>query len=86
MLGINKHGQRIIAERKKDEKLLRKTFWSLFYVHFLVAIIALTVYYIYVILICSNDIDIATIQGIYVASAAIDITWFFYGLENFNRL
>lgn len=86
MLGINKHGQRIIAERKKDEKLLRKTFWSLFYVHFLVAIIALTVYYIYVILICSNDIDIATIQGIYVASAAIDITWFFYGLEKFQSI
>lgn len=86
MLGINKHGQRIIAGRKKDKKLLRKTFWSLLYVHVLVSIIALAGYYIYVILICSTDIDIAIIQGVYVASAVIDITWFFYGLEKFKAV
>ncbi len=84
MLGINKHGQRIIAQRRKDNIALRKTFWSLFCVHIIAAVLSLAAYFIYLIFICGSDKNIALIQGIYVFSAAINITWLFEGLEKFQ--
>lgn len=84
MLGINRHGQRIIAQRRNDMLQLRKTFWSLYIIHFLTSIIALLAYIFYVIFICKSDTAIAAVQIIYVFSAAIDITWLFYGLEKFK--
>lgn len=84
MLGINRHGQRIIAQRKHDFLLLRKTFWSLYFLHFVASVLSLAFYLLYVIFICKSDVDIALIQAIYVFSAAVDITWLFYGLEKFR--
>lgn len=84
MLGINKHGQRIIAQRRNDIFLLRKTFWSLYFIHLITSAIALLAYLGYVLVICQSDKTIAMVQTIYVFSAAIDITWLFYGLEKFR--
>lgn len=86
MLGIKKHGQRIIAQRKNDLSLLRKTFWSLLYVHLASSVVVLIAYYVYVVFVCANDKHIALIQGFYVASAVVDITWFFYGIEKFKSV
>lgn len=84
MLGINKHGQRIIAQRRNDFQKLRTTFWSLYFIHSVASIFSLLLYFLFVIVICSSDVGIALIQGIYVFSAALDITWLFYGLEKFK--
>lgn len=86
MLGINKHGQRIIAQRRNDIILLRKTFWSLYFIHFIASILALLAYLGYVLLICQSDKTIALVQTIYVFSAVLDITWLFYGLEKFRMV
>ncbi|MCD8117246.1 MAG: oligosaccharide flippase family protein [Oscillospiraceae bacterium] len=84
MLGINRHGQRIIAQRRGDMVSLRKTFWSLYCIHFIASLLALAAYLIYVFAICASDVKIALVQTIYVFSAALDITWLFYGLEKFR--
>lgn len=84
MLGINRHGQRIIAQRRGDMVSLRKTFWSLYCIHFIASLLALAAYLIYVFAICASDVKIALVQIIYVFSAALDITWLFYGLEKFR--
>ncbi len=84
MLGINRHGQRIIAQRRHDETELRKTFWSLLCVHLIASLLSLAAYFVYVIWICGSDKNIAMIQGLYVFSAALDITWLFQGLEKFQ--
>ncbi len=84
MLGINRHGQRIIAQKREDLTALRKTFWSLLCVHLIASVLSLMAYFIYVIWICGSDQDIAIIQGIYVFSAALDITWVLQGLEKFR--
>ncbi len=86
MLGINKHGQRIIAQRRNDHTALRKTFWSLMTVHLIASFLSLAAYFVYVIWVCGSDKNIAVIQGIYVFSAAIDITWLLQGLEKFQIL
>lgn len=86
MLGINKHGQRIISQRRNDIIELRKTFWSLYSAHFVTSVIALIAYVLYVFIICQSDIKVAFVQTIYVASAIFDLTWLFYGLEKFKMV
>ena len=44
MLGINKHGQRIISQRKNELIELRKTFWSLYSVHFVTSALFLVLF------------------------------------------
>ncbi len=84
MLGIRRHGQRIIAQRRENINSLRKTFWSLYFVHALASVLSLAVYLFYVLAICKSDVRISYIQAIYVFSALLDITWLFYGLEKFR--
>ena len=86
MLGISRHGQRAIAATVYDRIKLRKTFWSLFYVHIFFSLFALICYCICVLFIFTNDKTIFCIQGLYVLSALFDITWLFYGLENFKSV
>ena len=86
MLGIARHGQRIISENSNDELQLRKSFWSLFAVHCIVSIISLIVYVSVVLLFIKSDRLVFIIETFYVASALFDITWLFYGLENFKSV
>lgn len=86
MLGIVKYGQRLISESCQDETKLRKSFWSLHCLHAVFSLIAIAAYLAFVALFVHEDVNIYNIQAIYVASALFDITWFFYGLENFQSV
>ena len=86
MLGIGKHGQRIIAERKSDEQALRKTFWSLFTFHLGVSLVVFLLYLCYAIFLCNEDKAVTIAQSIYVLSACFDITWLYQGLEKFKTV
>ena len=85
MLGIARHGQRILAARRNDEELVRKTFWSLYFVHVIFSLISFLFYLGFAYLQDENR-NIYFIQSIYVFSALFDITWLFYGLENFKSV
>lgn len=86
MLGISRHGQRIIASRRNDKLALRKTFWSLYTVHAAFSALALGAYFIFIICFGGDYRTVYYIQAFYVASALFDITWLFYGLENFQSV
>lgn len=86
MLGISRHGQRIIASRRNDKLALRKTFWSLYAVHAAFSVFALAAYFLFVILFGGDYSTVYYIQAFYVTSALFDITWLFYGLENFQSV
>lgn len=86
MLGISKHGQRIIANRRDDKIALRKTFWSLYFVHLIFSIFAIILYILFVFFCGGEYQSIYLIQTLYVASALFDVTWLFYGLENFKSV
>ena len=86
MLGITRHGQRIIASHKDDETLLRKTFWSLFILHVLFSILAITLFAIFVIFFIKDNQSIYFILALYVLSALFDITWFYFGMEKFKTV
>lgn len=84
MLGIVKHGQRLIAERKDNEIELRKTFWSLYTIHALFSFLGLIFYILFCIKFCRNNVNVYLAQSFYVLSALFDITWLFYGIEKFK--
>lgn len=86
MLGIARHGQRVIAARRDDKQALAKTFWSLYTVHAVFSVIAVLGYVTFTALFGGSYKTIYYIQTFYVASALIDITWLFYGLENFKSV
>ena len=85
MLGVNKYGQRLIASSTDDDSL-RRNFWSLFAVHEIFSIVSTCIFFVVVLLFGFENSNIYLIQGIFVASAIFDITWLFYGLENFQKI
>ena len=85
-LGINRHGQRVIASTRDNDIKLRKSFWSLLSFHTIVSIIGIFAYIIFIVFFCKNNRTIFLIQTMYVLSAFVDITWLFYGLENFKSV
>lgn len=85
-LGIAKYGQRIIVEARDNYTKLRSAFWSLFYCHVIVSICTLIVYIAFIAVFAKSNYEIYLIHTLYVASALFDITWLFYGLENFKSV
>lgn len=83
-LGISKHGQRIISQNCNDQIKLRKTFWSLFTLHIIVSLFSILVYTGFIFLFVGENRDIYFYHILYLASAMFDLTWLFYGLENFK--
>lgn len=85
-LGISKHGQRIISQNSNDEEKLRKAFWSLFSLHAIISVILSLTYCAFILLFVKEFRAIYWIETFYVLSALFDITWLFYGLENFKSV
>lgn len=85
-LGISRHGQRSIAAASSDHMRLRKTFWSLYLVHVLFSVLALGCYAAFILFAATDHKLVFAIHGLYVLSALFDITWLFYGLENFKSV
>ena len=86
LLGISRYGQRVISQNSSNDIKLRKTFWGLFTVHSLISLFSFLCYLLFVFLFGLKDTVIYYIQSFYVLSALFDITWLFYGLENFRSV
>lgn len=83
MLGLNNYGNRTIAEVRGEKEKLTQTFWSIYFLQFILGIIVCTVYIIYCLSI-SKNMEISLIMALYVISACFDINWFFFGMEKFK--
>ena len=81
-LGISLYGQREIASNKDNKDVLARKFWSLFYVHSFFSLLSFTAYILFFTL--SHQVGLYICIIPYVLSALFDVTWFFYGLENFK--
>lgn len=83
-MGIHLYGNRTIASVRGDKEKLSQTFWDLFLLHILFSVISLLSYAIYISIAISKYKMISIIQGIYIISQLIDISWFYFGLEKFK--
>lgn len=84
MLGINNYGSRVIAKNRNNKPILSKKFCEIYSVQLILGILITIVYGIF-IYISQNEYRLMfIILGLFVLSSAIDINWFFYGLEEFK--
>ena len=84
MLGISNHGNRSIAAVRKNKNKMSITFSDIYLIQFINSLLALIGYFIYLRFFCKADIEIALIQSLLVSSAVFDISWLFFGLEEFK--
>lgn len=84
MLGVKNYGNRSVAVVRENKKLLSQTYWEIYGLQFGCSVVALSVYYIYIFMFVTEYKTIAIIQGIYVFSSMLDISWLFFGLEKFK--
>lgn len=83
MLGVTKYGNRSIAKVRDDKVSYSKVFWSIYFFQLITSIISVCLYFLYITLIKKNVI-IALVESLVVVSAVFDITWLFFGLEQFK--
>lgn len=84
MLGLNNYGNRTIAIVRDDKTKLSTTFWSIYAIQLIASILVLSVYVVFLINTQHMFQSIFLAQLVFVASAFLDINWFFFGLEEFR--
>lgn len=83
-LGLDHYGNRTIACSRKDSNTLRRTFWSIYAMQASTAVVSFLLFLLIVHLAFARDITVYWMQSLYVLSALFDVSWFFYGTEQFR--
>uniref|UniRef100_UPI003F68EA71 flippase n=1 Tax=Streptococcus pluranimalium TaxID=82348 RepID=UPI003F68EA71 len=83
MLGVNNYGNRTIAMSKRNKIEMSKNFWSIYFSQLFISVIVILFYFFYSY-IWSSDRILSLVASLFVISSALDINWFFFGIENFK--
>lgn len=84
LLGMNKYGNRTIAKIRDDKNKVSKEFCSLYLFQLICCFLVIIIYIFYLIVFDNQYKTIAIIQSLYLISTALDINWFFFGMEKFK--
>lgn len=85
-LGVNIYGNREIAKVKNDKRQLSKSFFEILLMQITNMSIMLVLYLIVIFTSINAYRDIYLIFTIVFIASAFDITWFFYGVEDFKHI
>ena len=80
-LGISNYGNRSIAAVRDNPTVLSRTFWEIYAMQLLSALFLTGAYVVYVLFFVTEDKLIVWLQMLYVLTAAFDISWFYFGIE-----
>lgn len=83
MLGVLNYGNREIAKVKDNRTELSNKFCGIYSVQFYFGLVVLLLYFLFAILFSKYKF-LMFIQGLYVLSGIFDISWFYFGIENFK--
>lgn len=84
MLGVKNYGNRSIAMVRDNKNEISRTFWSIYTLQLTTSILMTVAYYLYILTFLRKHTIVAIIQILYIIAASVDITWFFFGLEEFK--
>ena len=84
MLGVKNYGNRSVAAVRDDPEALSRTFWEIYGLQFLCSLLALVAYLAFVFFFETENRVILIIQSIYLFAGMLDISWLFFGLEQFK--
>lgn len=82
MLGLNNYGNRTIAAVRDDKEKLARTFSSIYVMQIATSVLIILAYIFYIVIFDRGIM--AYVLALYVVSAAFDINWFFFGIEQFK--
>ncbi|QDK70482.1 polysaccharide biosynthesis C-terminal domain-containing protein [Lactococcus protaetiae] len=83
-LGIALYGNREIAYHQKDKSTRSQVFWEIVFLRFCSMGLAILAFIIFLFFV-GGDIKIYLLQSIALLAAVFDISWYFMGMENFQR-
>lgn len=83
-LGIPTYGLREISRIRNDTDELNKVYSELFTINLITTIVFSSLYFIYVFVFCRESIVLYLVVGIIVVANAINISWLYEGLEEFQ--
>lgn len=85
-LGMSNYGVRAIAMYKQDDKkTLSRFFSSIYYSQVTIAVLVIAAYLIFSYVVCGENMRLFMILWTFwVVSAALDVSWFFFGIEDFK--
>lgn len=82
-LGLNNYGNREIAKNRDDREKRSLAFFGIYRMQLICSLVAIVMYCIYIIGYTGNRaMTIAMVP--YIISGALDINWFFFGMEEFK--
>lgn len=84
VLGVNTYGNRTIAKVRDNKDDLSRTFWEILLMQFFNMVIATVFYFLYVHFTVGENKLIYYLTGLTLLASILDITWFFYGVEDFK--
>lgn len=85
-LGISNYATRKIATKRGENKDISSTFISIYGMHFIVCLVVIIGFIGYFLISNSGYSDVLLVQGIYLFACFFDISWLYYGLENFKKI
>ncbi|MEE6667717.1 polysaccharide biosynthesis C-terminal domain-containing protein [Pediococcus acidilactici] len=82
-IGINTYGNRQIAYSRGNDKSVSQEFWEISILRFITIAIAYMIFLVYLSIVHEYRTYFFA-QSFQIIAAALDISWFFMGLENFK--
>lgn len=84
MLGISNYGNRGVAGKRDNASELNSFFSEVYSLQFLTMSAAIIVYTVYLIVSRAEYMQVSLCMYIYLLSGLLDISWLFFGLEEFK--
>ncbi len=85
ILGVNTYGNRQIAKVRDNREELNSTFFEIFAMQVCNMLIAMLAYFAYIQVTVHENLLMWQLTGLTMIASMLDITWFFYGVEDFKK-
>lgn len=85
ILGVGIYGNKKIAEVRDDKKVMSRTFMEIFIMQLCSMLLSTLAYLLFINTMAPKVQFFALLQGISLISVSLDVTWFFYGVEDFKK-
>ena len=83
-LGVDNYGNRSIASCREDVEKRSKTFWGIYIIQMITSVISILAYMLLILIFVEKNRDVYFIQLLYIGSVIFDVSWFFFGMEQFR--
>lgn len=83
-LGMANYGVRTVSSAGRDRSVRSKLFWGAYASQLAVAVPVAVAYFIYLFILPQGGLLVAATWSLWVISAALDVSWLFFGVEEFR--